>query len=104
MRAGRNYRVDAAVPAGFVVGAHVVARNINPTGATRLPRYVRGKRGVIDRDHGVFVFPDANAAGHGTEAAASVQRAILRSRAVGQQTGAKDSVCLDLWEDYLEPA
>ncbi len=29
---------------------------------TRLPRYARDKHGVIDRDHGVFVFPDTNAA------------------------------------------
>src|ERR1700752_1853830 len=28
---------------------------------TRLPRYVRGKRGMVDRRHGVFVFPDTNA-------------------------------------------
>src|ERR1700733_5545427 len=34
----------------FRQGDRVVARNINPTGHTRLPRYVRGKRGVIERD------------------------------------------------------
>ena len=37
------------------------ARNINPIGHTRLPRYARGKVGAIVRDHGVFVFPDTNA-------------------------------------------
>ena len=35
--------------------------NINPTGHTRLPRYVRGRRGTIERDHGAHVFPDSNA-------------------------------------------
>ena len=49
--------VDAPVAAGFQVGQQVQARNIHPVGATRLPRYVRGKLGTVDRDHGVFVFP-----------------------------------------------
>src|SRR5215510_11497013 len=45
----------------FRVGQRVRARNLNPTGHTRLPRYARGKVGTIERDHGVFVFPDTNA-------------------------------------------
>src|SRR5438034_4578798 len=31
------------------------------TRSSDLPRYARGKLGAIDRDHGVFVFPDTNA-------------------------------------------
>ena len=45
----------------FKVGQRVRARNIHPTGHTRLPRYARGKTGVVVRDHGVYVFPDTNA-------------------------------------------
>ena len=37
----------------------------HPTGHTRLPRYARGKTGKIDRDHGVYNFPDTNAHGLG---------------------------------------
>ena len=48
-------------PARFAVGEAVVARNRHPVGHTRLPRYVRGRRGVIERIHGAFVFPDASA-------------------------------------------
>ena len=55
--ASRNVQVTPR----FKVGQRVRARNINPTGHTRLPRYARGKFGTIDRDHGVFVFPDTNA-------------------------------------------
>ena len=47
--------------ARFKVGETVRARNIHPTGRTRLPRYVRGKLATIHRDHGVHVFPDTNA-------------------------------------------
>jgi nitrile hydratase beta subunit len=53
--------------ARFAKGARVRARNLNPGGHTRLPRYVRGKAGVIARDWGVFVFPDTNAHRAGTK-------------------------------------
>ena len=53
--------VDPTVRPLFKVGQRVRARNIHPTGHTRLPRYARGKAGVVTRDHGVYVFPDTNA-------------------------------------------
>ena len=43
----------------------VVVKNIHPLTHTRLPRYCRDKLGCIDRDHGVFVFPDSAAHGKG---------------------------------------
>src|SRR5262249_48859657 len=52
---------DVSVSPLFQVGQRVRARNINPVGHTRLPRYTRGKTGQIVRDHGVFAFPDTNA-------------------------------------------
>ena len=55
---GRN----AQGPAKFKPGDRVRARNIHPVTHTRLPRYVRGHVGVVERDHGVHVFPDAAAA------------------------------------------
>src|SRR4051794_10247694 len=51
--------------ARFAVRDRVVTRNINPTGHTRLPRYARGKHGVVERVHGTHVFPDSNAHGQG---------------------------------------
>ena len=50
---------------GFAVGDAVVTRNVHPPGHTRLPRYARGKRGVIQRLHGPQIFPDTNAHGLG---------------------------------------
>jgi len=58
---GSSARRDIAAAPGYRVGQRVRARNINPVGHTRLPRYARGKAGTVDRDHGVFVFPDKNA-------------------------------------------
>src|SRR5215469_10336891 len=54
-----NRRVTVAPR--FRVGQRVRARNINPVGHTRLPRYARGKVGTVHLDHGVYVFPDTNA-------------------------------------------
>ena len=52
-------------PARFAVGDRVMTRVMHPAGHTRLPRYARGKRGLVERVHGVHVFPDSAAAGQG---------------------------------------
>ena len=68
-RAGRRVPVPArggragAVPAG----QRVRTRNMHPTGHTRLPRYARGRVGVVERVHGAHVLPDANAHGAGEQ-------------------------------------
>jgi len=49
--------MDDDVPAKFRPGERVLARNDHPLATRACPRYARGKRGVIDRDHGVFIFP-----------------------------------------------
>ena len=95
---------DVKVTARFKVGARVRARNLNPLGHTRLPRYARGKTGTIDLDHGVFVFPDTNAHFHG-ENPQHLYSVRFRARELwGDSASANDSVNLDMWEDYLDPA
>jgi nitrile hydratase len=86
-------------------GDAVVARNINPTGHTRMPRYVRGKRGTVERFLGTFVFPDANAFGIG-EDTQPVYAVRFEARELwGEGAGARrDSTYVDLWESYLEAA
>ena len=51
----------APAPAKFKAGDRVRARNIHPTTHTRLPRYVRGHVGIVERDHGCHVYPDTAA-------------------------------------------
>ena len=104
LASGRNYRVDEAIAPRFAMGATVRARNINPVGATRLPRYARGKRGVIERDHGVFIFPDANAAGLGRKPQHLYSVRFAARELWGADASARDNVLLDLWDDYLDPA
>src|SRR5262245_42155253 len=60
-----NWSLDAvrasATTPRYAIGDAVVTRNVHSSGHTRLPRYARGKHGVIARCHGVHVFPDTNA-------------------------------------------
>lgn len=97
-------RRDAEVPPKFRVGDAVVARSINPAGHTRLPRYARGKRGVVDRDHGVFVFPDTNAHFQGEKPQHVYSVRFAARELWGEGASANDSVHLDLWDDHLDPA
>lgn len=86
----------------FRIGNRVLARTMNPTGHTRLPRYVRGRRGVVIRDHGVFVLPDV----HGTTGEQHWQHVYSVRFAArelwGEDAPPGDSISIDLWDDYLE--
>jgi hypothetical protein len=97
-------RRDAAESPHFKVGDRVRARNIHPTGHTRLPRYARGKVGVIVRDHGVFLFPDTNAAFLGEKPQHVYSVKFAARELWGNEASPRDSVHLDMWDDYLERA
>jgi nitrile hydratase len=95
-------RRELPVPPRFRVGERVRARNIQPVTHTRLPRYVRGKPGTVLRDHGVFVFSDTSVYGQG-EKPQHIYSVRFAARDVwGEQAPPHDSVCLDLFDDYLE--
>jgi nitrile hydratase len=104
IQSGAHGRSRAQAEPKFRPGDAVVARNPNQTGHTRLPRYARGRHGVIDRDHGVFVFADSNATGEG-ERPQHVYSVRFSARELwGEPARASDSVYLDLWDDHLDPA
>jgi nitrile hydratase subunit beta len=86
----------------YAKGDRVRARNINPTGHTRLPRYVRGKTGVIMRDWGVFTFPDTNAHHAGAKPQHCYSVVFDGRELWGKPASSRDRVHIDLWEDYLE--
>ena len=104
-KGGSAKRDEAGVgPAKFNAGDRVITRNINPPTHTRVPRYVRGRAGVIDRVHGVFVFPDTNA-----KSADEKPQWLYAVRFEGQELWGPDAeagacVYVDLWDDYLDPA
>ena len=95
---------DLKVTARFKMGQRVRARNLNPVGHTRLPRYARGKTGTIQMDHGVFVLPDTNAHLKGENPQHLYSVRFTARELWGESASAKDSVNLDMWDDYLDPA
>ena len=52
----RSWSQPEPAPARYRPGDNVRARNIDPTGHTRLPRYARGKTGTIERSRGARAF------------------------------------------------
>jgi nitrile hydratase subunit beta len=100
----RAARLNDPVPPKFKAGDGVVSRNMNPAGHTRIPRYVRGRRGVIDRDHGVFIFPDTHAAGLGQKPQHVYAVRFAARELWGSEAHPYDAIYVDLWDDYLDPA
>jgi nitrile hydratase subunit beta len=95
---------EVRVQPRFETGDRVRARNLHPHGHTRLPRYARGKRGLVQADHGVFSFADSMARGDGPEPQ-HVYTVMFAARELwGADAPAADKLYLDLWEAYLEPA
>jgi nitrile hydratase beta subunit len=88
----------------FQIGEHVRARNINPPTHTRLPRYARGKPGIIEHDRGVQTFADTNVYGQGDKPQHVYSVRFSARDLWGAGATAQDAVFVDLSEDYLEPA
>lgn len=94
----------ARAPARFKPGDRVRAKNIHPAAHTRLPRYVRGHVGVIERLHGAHVFPDSTVLGEGED-----PRWLYTVCFDGHDLWATDAdpavkVSIDAFEPYLEQA
>ena len=91
-------------PARFRSGDRVRTRNFHPGGHTRLPRYARGKAGVIEAVRGGFVFPDSNAHGQGENPQWVYGVAFDAAEIWGEGSDPSLSIAIDAWESYLEPA
>ncbi|MEO8449560.1 MAG: nitrile hydratase subunit beta [Gemmatimonadota bacterium] len=102
-RTPRSRREGAAAPR-FTVGQQVRARNMNPVGHTRLPRYARGKLGTVVQDIGVAGFPDTHAHGQGDKPQHVYSVRFTARELWGDQAPPRDAVYIDLWDDYLESA
>lgn len=104
LRNRRAARMDADVKPRFRAGDRVRARNINPAGHVRLPRYARGKAGVVDRDHGVFILPDEHARSGAKVPSHCYSVRFEGTELWGPDAGRRDAVYVDLFDEYLEPA
>jgi nitrile hydratase len=101
---GASARVDADVAARFQAGDQVLIRNMHPLTHTRLPAYVRGKRATIERDYGVFAFPDTHAHGQGDKPQHCYSVRIAARELWGPDASPNDALLIDLFDDYLDRA
>lgn len=97
------YVRPTSLPVRFSPGDRVLAKNINPAGHTRLPRYVRGRIGTVVQYHGSFVFPDTYAHGNGEKPQHVYSVRFESSELWGEAAVENSAVYLDLWDDYIEP-
>ena len=86
----------------FTTGDRVRARNIHPRLHTRLPRYVRGHVGVVERVHEPNVFPDSVVRGDGED-----PQWLYTVRFDGRELWGDDAesgivVSVDAFEPYLD--
>jgi nitrile hydratase subunit beta len=93
----------ATAPACFKPGDRVRARNINPRTHTRLPRYVRGHLGTVERVQGCHVFPDAAAAGNGEQPQWLYTVRFGARELWGDDADPTVTVSIEAFEPYLEP-
>ncbi|MEM9605680.1 MAG: nitrile hydratase subunit beta [Pseudomonadota bacterium] len=93
----------ATIDAVFALGDRVRAKVQHPHTHTRLPGYVRGHVGVVERVHGCHVFPDSNAVGAGEQPTWLYNVRFDGSDLWGADGSAR-CVNVDCWEPYLERA
>ena len=86
----------------FQVGDCVRTRLMNPAGHTRLPVYLRGRTGRVERLLGTFPFSDRRAAGDASAAEPAYTVRFATGDVWGADGDGRGSICADLFESYLE--
>lgn len=93
-----------AQPARFQVGQRVRTRAQSVPHHTRLPGYVRGKVGTVERLHGSHVFADSHAQGLGEQPQPLYTVVFDGEELWGAEAAPGLRVSVDAWQSYLEPA
>ncbi len=104
LAAGGPVSRDTTTTPAYEVGGTVRARNINPMGHTRLPRYVRGAQGTIIQVQGCHVFPDTNSKGEDENPQWLYSVGFEAEVLFGESAEPNAVVMVDCWEPYLERA
>ena len=96
-------RPDAIIARRFEAGDRIATKRHGASGHTRLPRYARGKPGRIESAHHAFLVADLNSVGDTTPE--MLYTVVFMARDIwGPEAGPRDTLTLDLWDRYLEPA
>ena len=91
----------------FLVGQRVKTRRADNKfiagGHTRLPKYVERCEGKIEIFHGAHIFPDTHAHDLGEQPEHLYTVSFLASEIWRTPENPNDTVCVDVWESYIEP-
>jgi nitrile hydratase subunit beta len=99
-----SFSRPAQAPPRFTAGDKVRTKNIHPATHTRLPRYARGKSGVVEAVRGCHVYPDTVAIGQG-ENPQWLYTVVFEGRELwGDGTDPSLKVSIEAFEPYLERA
>jgi nitrile hydratase subunit beta len=91
-------------PALFKSGDRIRTRNIHPVTHTRLPRYARGKLGVVELCQGCHMYPDSVAIDQGNNPQ-WLYTVVFEGRELwGTDSDPTLKVSIDAFEPYLDPA
>ena len=101
---GAPYDRPAPGAARFRQGEQVRTKVMNPTTHTRLPRYARGKIGIVEAVRGAFVFPDSNAQGGGEDPCWLYAVSFSGEEIWGAGADPHLKISIDAFEPYLDPA
>ena len=102
LASGSPYTRPITKPARFTAGDRIKTVPQTHGGHTRLPGYATGKSGVVLAVRGNFAFADASARGNRT--AAEWLYSVQFKAGDLWDSSSSDTVCIDLWEPYLEKA
>jgi nitrile hydratase len=90
-------------PPRFKVGEQVRAKDLHPKGHTRLPRYVRGRIGTVERIQPAALLPDTNAH-FVAENPQHCYQVAFDSQSLWGDDAEPFVLHIDLFDDYLEAA
>jgi nitrile hydratase len=90
--------------ARFAAGEAVLTRAGRVPHHTRLPGYASGRRGVVERVHGMHVYADAHAQGLGEQPQWLYTVVFDGAELWGEGSTPGLRVSIDAWEPYLEAA
>ena len=104
LRSPESLRREISIEPAFDIGDSVKARNMHPVGHIRLPRYARGRRGLVASFYGIQDINDTLPPGVDAQPQPLYSVRFEARELWGPSAEPNCAVYLDMWESYLEPA
>ena len=103
-RKGSPYDRPPSAQPLYREGERVRTKVMHPSTHTRLPRYARGKVGLVEEVRGCFAFPNSKARGAGDDPHWCYTLCFTGRELSGPDANSTLSISIDAWEPYLERA